>query len=48
MVAKNNKDVRYLDEINESPDVSETPRRLRAPKKTDEVTDDFLLDDVVL
>ena len=32
-----------LDDNNDSPDVSETPRRrVRAPKKTDEVTDDFL------
>ena len=32
-----------LDDNSDSPDVSETPlRRVLAPKKTDEVTDDFL------
>ena len=35
----------YLDEIkdSQSPDVNDTPRRLRAPKKIDEAADDFLL-----
>ena len=39
------KEIFYLDEIkdSQSPDVNDTPRRLRAPKKIDEAADDFLL-----
>ena len=39
------KEFSYLDEIkdSQSPDVNDTSRRLRAPKKIDEAADDFLL-----